>query len=48
MQKKIMKTNKIAEKNAKKDAMQHAKMKKLITQNAKKAAKKARMLSKTK
>lgn len=41
MQKKIMKTNKIAEKDAKKITMQHAKFKKLITQNAKKAAKKA-------
>ena len=48
MQKKIKKINKIAEKNAKKEAMQHAKMKKLITKNAKHAAKRARMLAKKK
>lgn len=41
MQRTILKKEKIAEKDAKKTAMQHTKLKKVITQNAKKAAKKA-------
>ena len=48
MQIKIMKTNKIAEKKTKIEAREMVKMKKLFTQNAKKAAKHAKMLSKSK
>ena len=48
MQKKIMKTNKIAEKNKKIEAREMVKMKRLFTQNAKKAAKHAKTLSKSK
>ena len=48
MQKKIMKTNKIAEKNKKIEAREMVKMKRLFTQNAKKAAKHAKTLLKRK
>jgi hypothetical protein len=48
MQIKIMKTNKIAEKKTKIEAREIVKMKKLFTQNAKRAAKKAKMLAKSK
>ena len=48
MQRIILKKEKLAEKNAKKTAMQHVKMQKLITQNAKIAAKIAAKLLKIK
>ena len=48
MQIKIMKTNKIAEKKTKIEAREMVKMKKLFTQNAKKAAKRAKTLFKSK
>ena len=48
MQIKIMKTNKIADKKTKIEAREMVKMKKLFTQNAKKAAKHAKTLLKSK